>query len=118
MTNKYAGYPVGVAIALAISSATTYSSTARALDAATAEGDTSLDKVTVTARRREEKAQDVPLAISVSDGPVGELPAAVEIACSRPSIPSHAVPALPDFGPCQAPWTNICSWSPPRPADC
>ncbi len=65
MTNKYAGYPVGVAIALAISSATTYSSTARALDAATAEGDTSLDKVTVTARRREEKAQDVPLAISV-----------------------------------------------------
>jgi iron complex outermembrane receptor protein len=65
MTMKFAGYPAGVAIGLAISSAATYSSTANALDAAAAEGDTSLGKVTVTARRREEKSQDVPLAISV-----------------------------------------------------
>ena len=54
------------AVALAIATGATYSNTASAVDSVLdTAGDHTLDKVVVTARRREEKSQDVPLAIAV-----------------------------------------------------
>lgn len=71
MKNKYAGYTLAAAVAFALG--TTPSITYATPDAADAapEADSAdnhrLDSVIVTARRREEKSQDVPLAVAVLD---------------------------------------------------
>lgn len=66
MVTKQIGYPLGIAATLAIAIGATYANTASAADSDDgAAAENSLDRVVVTARRREEQSQDVPLAISV-----------------------------------------------------
>ncbi len=61
LTKKHAGYALGLAAAIA----TVLAGTAPVHAAAAPAVDDGLDDVVVTARRREERSQDVPLAISV-----------------------------------------------------
>lgn len=63
MSTRVLRYPLGIAaVVAAILSGTTYTSTSLAQEARAAD---LLDAVIVTARRREEQSQDVPLAIAV-----------------------------------------------------
>jgi len=69
ITKKHAWSPVGLAVAMAITAGATTSHTAHAVDSVDSAKakDEALQSVLVTARRREERSQDVPLAISVLD---------------------------------------------------
>jgi iron complex outermembrane recepter protein len=66
---KPIAYPVALAVAIAIGLASAPASTAHAAESSNSAkaGEGDLQSVLVTARRREERSQDVPLAISVLD---------------------------------------------------
>ena len=67
MSRKHVGYPLGVAATLAMTLGATLPVTSHAAADAEAgvKADDNLENILVTARRREERSQDVPLAISV-----------------------------------------------------
>jgi iron complex outermembrane receptor protein len=71
MNKKYVGYSLSLATAvatlLAAAATPAYAADASDASAADASSENTLDSVIVTARRREERSQDVPLAISVLD---------------------------------------------------